>query len=116
MPTRSQRHLREIRGVDSGGRGPLTPSNAITAFAPVVASLAAVGAVGRTIAAIVPTGGTGPYTYQLTVAGGLSAAFDGNLLRTTVNPAGTVAVHNATVKVTDAWGKTFSSGLAVTLT
>ena len=59
MPTRSQRHLREFRGYDSNGwKRPGFGVPAITGFTPTSASIAAAGAVGRTIATIVPTGGT----------------------------------------------------------
>lgn len=112
MPTRSQRHVREIRGVDSSG-GPTPP---ITGIAPDTATLTAAGAVGRTICTAVPSGGTAPFTYSVAVAAGLACAFTGANLLTTVNPAGTVGAKATQVTVTDARGQTKTEVITVTLT
>ena len=120
MMTRSQRHLREIRGYDSNGlkRPGFGPPPAITGSTPPTATLAAAGIVGRTVATIAPVGGTAPFTYALTTPAGLSAAFTPNtsaVLTTTVNPCGTAGVKNCTVTITDSRGQTRSHALAVTL-
>lgn len=117
MPTRSQRHKRELQGVTSGGGGSaMAPSNGGT---PTAVGLAAAGSVGRTIVAVSVLNGTPPFTYALTTAAGLSAAFTpntSNLLKTTADPAGTVGGHGASVTVTDARSRTTVIPVAVTLT
>lgn len=114
--SRSQRHLREIYGADASGGGSAMPPVNTTASA---VGLAAVGAVGRTIAAISILNGAPPFTYAVTTAAGVSAGFTpntSNLLKTTVDPAGTVGGHAMTITVTDARGRTSAVPIAVTLT
>ena len=107
MPTRSQRHKQEFQGY----RSP-----AITAINPDTASIAAAGAVGRTVATMSVAGGTPPITYAVTAGGGLSAAMNGNLLQTTVNPCGTAGVKTVSISATDPWGQTKTETIAVTVT
>ena len=107
MPTRSQRHKQEFQGY----RSP-----AITGISPDSASIAAAGAVGRTIATLSVVGGTPPITYAVVSAGGLSATFFNNLLQTSVNPCGTAGVKTVSVSATDDWGQTKTENIAVTVT
>ena len=96
MPTRSQRH----KEVFQGYRSP-----AITGISPDTASIAAAGAVARTVATLSVVGGTPPITYAVVSGGGLSAAMNGNLLQTTVNPCGTAGVKTVSISATDPWGR-----------
>lgn len=112
---RSQRHMVEVQGVNSsgdigpgGGPGPAS-------IAPNDATIAAVGAVGRVIATMVTTGGQGPYHYSIDDADGLAAEFVGAELRTTINPAGTVALHTVLVRVRDQRGSVEIEDIEVTL-
>lgn len=113
---RSQRHKKYVQGFDSSGSAGPGGGPPPVSFAPVVASLAAAGATGRTIATLVPTGGLAPYVWSIVTAAGVSAQFVGNLLQTTVNPAGTVALHTMSISVRDQRGFVFTNSLAVTLT
>ena len=61
-------------------------------------------------------GGTPPITYAVTAGGGLSAAMNGNLLQTTVNPCGTAGVKTVSISATDPWGQTKTETIAVTVT
>lgn len=113
---RSQRHKKYVQGVTSsgdigpgGGSGP-------TGISPDVASIAAAGAVDRTIETLSTVGGQGPYVYSIINAAGVSAQFVGNLLKTTVNPAGTAALHTMSIQVRDQRGNVLVENLAVTLT
>lgn len=107
MTQRSQRHKEQTHGY----RPP-----EITGISPDTASIAAAGVVGRTVATLVTTGGTAPFTYSITAAGGLSAVIAGNLLNTSVNPCGTVGAKTVGIMVTDAKGKTLTENMTVTLT
>lgn len=113
---RSQRHMKHVQGINAsgdigpgGGPGP-------TGISPDVASIAAAGAVGRTIATLSTVGGQSPYTYRIIAAAGVSAQFVGAALQTTVNPAGTVALHTMSIETRDQRGNTLTENLAVTLT
>jgi|SRR6187200_3374482 len=106
MPTRSQRH-KESQAYQAP---------AISGISPDTASIAAAGAVGRTVATLSVAGGTPPVTYAVTAGGGLSAAMSGNLLQTTVNPCGTAGVKTVSISATDSWGQTKTETIAVTLT
>lgn len=101
-----------VLGEDSSEGG----SVPITATGPTTASIAAVGAVNRTIATLTVTGGTAPFTWTITTAAGVSANIAGNLLRTSVDPAGTAGVHNMVLNVEDDDGQNHPLSLAVTLT
>jgi hypothetical protein len=107
MPQRSQRHKEQVHGY----RPP-----AITGILPDTATIVAAGAIGRTIATLSVTGGTAPITYSITAAGGLSATIAGNLLNTSANPCGTVGAKTVGIMATDAWGKTLTENMTVTLT
>lgn len=111
---RSQRHMRDVEGLDSSGN--IGPGPAPTGISPDVASIAAAGATGRVIATLSTTGGQGPYTYTIIAAAGVSAQFVGSQLQTTVNPAGTVALHTMSIMSKDQRGSTITENLAVTLT
>ena len=116
MPTRSQRHLREIEGVNSGGAGPALPPVNTT---PSVVGLPAAGAVGRTIMEVTMLNGMPPFTYVVTTAAGVAAAFSpagSNVLKTTADPAGTTGGHAMSLTVTDALNRAVVVPLAVTLT
>jgi hypothetical protein len=106
MPQRSQRHVSEVQG-----RIVL-----ITGISPDTASIAAVGAVGRTVATLSATGGTAPVTYTIANAGGLSLAISGNLLQTTADPVGTVGAKTVGITATDSRGQTKTENIAVTVT
>src|SRR4029077_1868377 len=107
MIARSQRHKAEVHGY----RAP-----AITGILPDTASIAAAGAICRTIATLSVSGGTPPITYSITAAGGLSAVIAGNLLNTSVNPCGTVGAKTVTILATDSQSKTLTEDITVTLT
>lgn len=111
---RSQRHMRVVEGVDSSGQ--IGPGPAPTGILPDTASIAAAGVVGRTIATLSTTGGQGPYTYTIVNAAGVSAAIVGAALQTTVDPAGTAALHTMSILSKDQRGSTVTENLAVTLT
>jgi hypothetical protein len=119
---RSQRHLREIRGVDSSGdtaaeAGDVPKPPPITGISPDTATITAAGASGRTIATMSSTGGTpGGYTYTTANAAGIAHVWAGAQLRTSADPAGTVGVHNMQITSTDIKGATKTEQLAVTLT
>ena len=81
MPQRSQRHKAEMQAIT----GP-----PITNILPNTATIAAAGAVGRTVATLSVTGGTAPVNYLIADAAGMSIAIAGNLVQTTVNPVSTV--------------------------
>jgi hypothetical protein len=107
MPQRSQRHKEQVHGY----RAP-----EITGILPDTATIAAAGAVGRTIATLSVSGGTPPVTYSITAAGGLSAVIAGNLLNTSVNPCGTAGAKTVGIMATDSQGKTLTENITVTLT
>lgn len=117
MPTRSQRHLREIRGYDSNGlkRPGFGPPPAITATSPTTTALAAAGAVARTIVTPSATGGTAPYVWTITSAGGLSCNVVAGVVKTTVDPCGTVGAHTLALLCTDSRGQTRALSCVVTL-
>lgn len=115
--TRSQRHKRLVQGFDSYGSAGPNAGPAPTGFTPTTASIAAAGAVDRTIATLVGTGpGLPPYRYSIITTAGVSAQFVGAALKTTVNPAGTVALHTMSIQIRDQRAMTFTQNLAVTLT
>jgi len=114
MPNRSQAHLLRTGRNSSGGVRP--PSPAITGVLPDTATLAAAGAVSRTIATLSAAGGVPPFTWSTVSAGGLSFNIIGNSMVTTVDPCGTVGLHTAQVMATDSFGKTLTEPIAVTLT
>jgi hypothetical protein len=100
-------------------RSGYTAPPAMTALAPLTATLAAAGAVGRLIADINPTGGTPPYAFAI-VANPQNAAVninpnDGKIV-STADPIGTAGVKNVSVKATDGYGLTLTNVCAVTLT
>ena len=103
---RSQRHVAEVRNR-------IVP---ITGISPDTASIAAAGAVGRTVATLSITGGTAPVTYTTTNAGGLALEITGNLLKTTVNPVGTVGAKTVGIRATDSKGQTLTENITVTVT
>jgi hypothetical protein len=115
MVGRSQRHMQEIQGVNASGNiglgGP-----AITGISPDAASVAAAGAVDRTLGTFTVVGGTAPLHWSIAAAAGVSAQFVGNLLKTTVNPAGTVALHTMSITVSDQRGMSKTENFALTLT
>lgn len=113
MAVRSQAHMLRTGRSTSGGVQPNAP---ITGINPDTATLAAAGAVGRTIATLSVVGGTAPITYALVTAAGVSASFTANVLKTTVDPCGTAGVKTMSVSATDAVGQTKTETLAVTLT
>jgi hypothetical protein len=80
------------------------------------ASLAAAGIVGRTIATMSIVGGKLPAVFTIANAGGVSCAFTGADLKTTVNPAGTAGAKTIAITATDAQNQTKTENLAVTLT
>lgn len=108
MGRRSQAHRLRVHGVYGAPN--------ITGILPDTATLAAVGAAGRTIATMSTTGGTAPFTYSIANYGGVQAAFVGNVLQTTGTPAGTVAAHTMSITVGDAAGRYLTETLVVTLT
>jgi hypothetical protein len=115
--SRSQRHLREVRGYDSGGyRQPGFFPPPITATTPSTASATAAGAVNRTLTTLTALGGTQPYTWTVTSNGGTNVNILGNLLRANADPVGTVGVKNLALLCTDARGQTRALALALTLT
>lgn len=116
MVGRSQRHMLEVQGYDSSGDIGPGGGPAPTGISPDVASIAAAGVVDRTIATLTATGGQGPYTFSIAAAAGVSAQIVGNLLKTTVNPAGTVGLHTMSITVKDQRAMTKTETLAVTLT
>jgi hypothetical protein len=109
MTVRSQRHIAEVRG-------PLGPP--ITGINPDTATLAAAGAIGRTVATLTGTGGTAPYTWGINNAAGLSITIapGSNLITTTVNPYGTVGVKQVMVTAVDSRGMIKTEPIAVTVT
>jgi hypothetical protein len=114
MGRHSQNRKLEIYGVNASGQRPLPP--AITGILPDTATIAAAGAVGRTIATLSVTGGTAPVTYAITAAGGLSAVIAGSALNTSVDPCGTVGAKTVSIQATDARGQTKTETITVTLT
>lgn len=114
MPNRSQSHMLRTGRYTSGGVSP--PSPEITGILPDTATIAAAGAVGRTIATLSVTGGTAPVTYAITAAGGLSAVIAGSALNTSVDPCGTVGAKTVSIQATDSKGQTKTETITVTLT
>jgi Asp/Glu/hydantoin racemase len=107
MIQRSQNHKEQVHGY----RPP-----AITGILPDTASIAAAGAVGRTIATLSANGGTPPIAYTITSAGGLSAVIVGTQLNTSVNPCGTVGAKTVVITATDRWAQSRTENLIVTVT
>jgi hypothetical protein len=117
MSRRSQSRKLEVHGINSDGeRPPWAVAPPITGISPDTATIAAAGAIGRTIATLSMTGGTAPATYAITAAGGLSAVILGNALNTSVNPCGTVGPKTVSIQATDARGQTKTETIVVTLT
>jgi hypothetical protein len=118
MPTRSQRHLREIQGEDSAGDTTPIPGPPMTGAGPATATVANVGAAGRAVAALTASGGTGPFTWAVSSAGGLGVDVSGASLRTTTNPvrAAGLGAFPVGILATDANGHTFPYTITVTLT
>lgn len=108
MTARSQRHKEQVHG--------MIPPVPITGILPDTATIAASGAVGRTVATLSTQGGTAPFSYSITAAGGLSAVIAGNLLQTSVNPCGTAGVKTVSIQSTDARGQVKVETIAVTVT
>lgn len=107
MTTRSQRHKAQVHDYNPP---------AITGILPDTASIAGIGAVGRTVATLSAAGGTGAIVYTIVNAGGMSLVIAGNKLNTTGDPCGTVGAHSVSIKATDSWGKTLTENIAVTVT
>jgi hypothetical protein len=121
MPTRSQRHLREFQGYDSSGQGGggVAPGNPpITGIYPDVATIAGVGAVGRLIATLSTSGGTGIKTFTLIGAVGLTVKIvpANNTLITDADPVGAPGIHEVTIQADDELGETLTEILTVTVT
>jgi hypothetical protein len=115
MVGRSQRHMLEVQGYDSSGDIGPGGGPAPTGISPDSGTIAAAGAVDRTIGTFTATGGQGPYTFSIIAAAGVSAQFVGNLLKSTVNPIGTVALHTMSIQVKDQRGMTKVENYALTL-
>ena len=118
---RSQRHLREIRGLDSGGndQGDLNDvyAPAITAINPSAKTIARATTVNTTLDTFSVVGGTAPITYTIPDAAGCSVAFTGNLLKNTANPIhATTGAKTLSIRATDKWGKTLAEPYVLTLT
>src|SRR6476659_5945635 len=109
MPTRSQLHLVRV-GRPPAGVPP------VTSVLPDTASIAAAGAVGRTIATLSATGGTPPLTFFIANPAGLAMVIAGNLLNTAADPVGTAGSKLVAIKATDAFGATLTETLTVTVT
>lgn len=92
------------------------PGKPITGISPDTASIAAAGAVGRTVATLSMAGGTPPVTYSLVSSGGLACAIQGNLLVTTVNPCGTAGAKTVVVTATDRLYQSRTENVVVTVT
>jgi hypothetical protein len=88
----------------------------VSAFSPTSSSIAAAGAVGRTIATFSQTGGTSPYAFTIVTAAGVAAAFTGNVLKSTANPIGSVGAHAMSIRVSDALSGQFVGTFTLTLT
>lgn len=112
---RSQEHLTRMGKPQSGGYVPTVP---ILTTGPATATLAAAGAVARVLFTAVATGGTSPFVWSITGAGGISAAVAPatGVVTTTVNPCGTVGAHTMAMLCTDARGQTKTLSCVVTLT
>jgi 3-keto-L-gulonate-6-phosphate decarboxylase len=106
MPQRSQRHVAEIRNR-------IVP---ITGISPDTATIAAVGAIGRTVATLSVTGGTAPVIYTIANAGGLALVIVGNLLQTTADPVGTVGAKTVSILASDNAGQSKIEDITVTVT
>lgn len=113
---RSQRHKRTMLGFDSSGNSGPGGGPAPTGISPDAASIAAVGAVDRTLGTFTATAGLAPHVFSIVDAAGVSAQFVGNLLKSTVDPAGTVALHTMSIGVRDQRGMTKTENFALTLT
>lgn len=109
MTKHSQRRKAEIHGYNPPP---------ITAILPDTATITAAGVVARVLATLSVTGGTGAIVYTIANPGGLAVTIVGpsNQVRTTVDPVGTVGVHLLAITATDAWGKTLTENITVTLT
>lgn len=97
-------------------QSPATPPPPITGITPNTATIAADGAVNRTVATLGIAGGTAPATYAIAGAGGLSLNISGNLLRTNADPVGTAGPHTVSITATDAEGETKTEDVVVTVT
>jgi hypothetical protein len=93
---------------------------AMTALAPLTASIAAAGAVGRVIADINAVGGTAPFTFSIAanpdaIKVGINPN-DGKIY-SQLDPIGpTGAAHNLSVKCVDGYGLSLTNIVSVTLT
>lgn len=97
--------------------GYATPPN-ITALAPLTATLAAAGAVGRQVADINPVGGTAPFTWSIAAnpdAIKVGIDPDTGVILTQFDPVGSAAAHNLSIKAVDGYGKTLTNVVVVTL-
>lgn len=115
MVTRSQRHLREVRGYDSTAGGSILVP-AISAISPDVATIVAAGVVNRVIASMSVIGGSGPIVFTVSNNGGLALNILGDQLRTNADPVGTVGLHTVIITATDRLGQTKSENINVTAT
>lgn len=106
MPQRSQ-----LRKYDNQVSRP-----PITNILPDTATIAAAGAVGRTVATMSIVGGTPPVIYTIANAAGLSIAISGNLIVTTVNPVGTAGAKSVSITATDVRQQTKTETITVTVT
>lgn len=95
------------------------PRPPITNILPDTATIAAAGAVGRTVATLSTVGGTAGFIYTIANAGGMSIAIGGtggNLILTTVNPVSTTGAKSVSVTSTDRRFQTKTETIAVTVT
>lgn len=92
------------------------PGPPITGILPNTVTIAAAGAVGRTVATLSVTGGLAPITYSISSAGGMSIAISGNLIVTTVNPCGTAGAKTVQVMAVDRLYTTLTEPITVTVT
>jgi hypothetical protein len=120
MPNRSQRHLVERQGYDSSGWGPGTgpPSPPITGILPNAATVAAAGAVGRTLVTLLAAGGTGPFTWSVINNAGLALGIQisTNLIVSTQDPIGVAGPYTIRVRALDSVGVRLDEDIALTVT
>ena len=92
------------------------PGRPITDILPNTVTIAAAGAVGRTVATLSIAGGSLPVTYTIAAAGGMQIAISGSTIVTTVNPCGTTGAKSVSIMATDSKFQTKTETITVTVT
>jgi hypothetical protein len=118
MPLRSQRHMREVQGRDSGGMGGSgIRVKPLTGILPDTPSAPRLGPYPRNVFPLTSIGGLGPFTWSLLNNVGLMliVPIGSNLVTASWDPIGPPGEYDLLVNVVDVRGSTLTETVRLTL-